>query len=442
MLIHPGVKIETHGVHYKVILSAFDRMKIIHTENDPSSLILWWEGLMQHEDFLMVYPHQRVNKIPGIEILCSKTSFFQSLSRMKQHFPIFYNFFPITYQLPSQFSEFQREHVRLCVELSRQTPTFVSASGGITWIMKPSNGCCGNGIHLIQNSFQVATQMQHSVIQRYVSPYLVNGYKFDFRFYVLITTLDPLTIYLYNEGLARFCSHFYHPPTRDNLKDRYCHLTNTAVNMTNLEHQESILEFASVVLRRIVVNDPRGVNLWQRIRQIVLLSILSQYQNMLQNVGEVTAEGKRKPAPQKGWKLPRKPIQDLRRYFQLLGIDVMLNDQCDPMVLELNDRPSMSVTYEMEEELKTRIVYEALKVITVDGGELEEGMELGGWERLLPRENNSMLGKIVKEILEIAHKGQQMTVERNITRRLGYVPSNGYGKSPISHSLSNLPSLH
>ncbi|PZC85263.1 hypothetical protein B5X24_HaOG202448 [Helicoverpa armigera] len=33
-------------------------------------------------------------------------------------------------------------------------------------------------------------------------PYLVDGYKFDIRVYTLITSCDPLRIFVYNEGLV------------------------------------------------------------------------------------------------------------------------------------------------------------------------------------------------------------------------------------------------
>ena len=41
--------------------------------------------------------------------------------------------------------------------------------------------------------------------------------KFDLRIYVLVLSCDPLKILLYNNGLMRFCTNEYAPPTEKNL---------------------------------------------------------------------------------------------------------------------------------------------------------------------------------------------------------------------------------
>ncbi len=47
-------------------------------------------------------------------------------------------------------------------------------------------------------------------MQRYIAdPLLVGNKKFDMRIYVLVTSYQPLTIYLYRSGFARFTHYRY-----------------------------------------------------------------------------------------------------------------------------------------------------------------------------------------------------------------------------------------
>lgn len=60
-----------------------------------------------------------------------------------------------------------------------------------------------------------------------LQPFIIDGFKFDLRIYVLMTSCDPLRIFVYNEGLARFATSSYCHPSPDNVvssRDRPCPL--------------------------------------------------------------------------------------------------------------------------------------------------------------------------------------------------------------------------
>lgn len=59
---------------------------------------------------------------------------------------------------------------------------------------------------------------EHTIVQEYIDkPLLLDGYKFDLRIYVLITSCDPLRIFLFNDGLVRLATEKYLPPHDSNI---------------------------------------------------------------------------------------------------------------------------------------------------------------------------------------------------------------------------------
>ena len=68
------------------------------------------------------------------------------------------------------------------------------------------------------------------MISEYIeNPHLINNLKYDLRLYVLVTSFNPLKIYLFEEGLVRFATEEYNKK-KNNLGKKYVHLTNFSIN--------------------------------------------------------------------------------------------------------------------------------------------------------------------------------------------------------------------
>ena len=80
--------------------------------------------------------------------------------------------------------------------------------------MKPASSSQGKGIYITNKISQIkaglAENQGNLIASHYISnPLLIDCLKFDLRIYVAITCLDPLRIYVYQEGLTRFATNKY-----------------------------------------------------------------------------------------------------------------------------------------------------------------------------------------------------------------------------------------
>ena len=121
------------------------------------------------------------------------------------------------------------------------------------------------------------------IISRYIdNPLLLNGLKFDLRVYVMVTSFEPLRIYVYNEGLARFASEPYHHPGTTK-ESKYAHLTNYSINKRNEKFVQNLLGSYEDETKTHKWSfskhlESLGVDLdllWSRIYDVIIKSLLS-----------------------------------------------------------------------------------------------------------------------------------------------------------------------
>jgi len=106
------------------------------------------------------------------------------------------------------------------------------------YIMKPSASSCGRGIKIVGKRTQVGKRHGY-IVSKYLSkPHLIRGYKYDLRVYVLVTSFEPLTIYMFKEGLVRLATVPY-TTSKNSLNQRFVHLTNYSVNKKAETYQKN-----------------------------------------------------------------------------------------------------------------------------------------------------------------------------------------------------------
>ncbi|OXB55469.1 hypothetical protein ASZ78_012901 [Callipepla squamata] len=232
-----------------------------------------------------------------------------------------YTFIPRTWIFPAEYTQFQN-YVKELKKKRRQK----------TFIVKPANGAMGHGISLIRNGEKLQAQ-DHLIVQEYLDkPFLMEGYKFDLRVYILVTSCDPLKVFLYHDGLVRMGTEKYHPPSDSNLSQLYMHLTNYSVNKHN-EHFErdetedkgskrSIKWFTEF----LETNNLDVSKFWNDISELVVKTLIVAEPHVL-HAYRMCRPG-------------QAPGSD-SVCFEVLGFDILLDRKLKPWLLEVNSFKQM-----------------------------------------------------------------------------------------------------
>jgi hypothetical protein len=219
-----------------------------------------------------------------------------------------------------------------------------------TYIVKPDSGSLGQGIRIVAPRQPYVPNDELAVAQEYIESYLMDGRKFDLRVYVLVASVDPLTIYVYRDGLARFCSDEY---SKDSM---YAKLSNVTLNRENTDGEiTNISRLISEIFPQMELYGIDIRRLWKRIDRVVVLSIVAAHNFLIK--GEM-------------WNCPPSPYP---RCFQILGFDVLLDRFMQPRVLEVNYRPNLDYYRGRERRMKVEMIRDAM-LIAAPYAKLQEAL--------------------------------------------------------------------
>jgi len=386
---------ETADCHeYKAVVNTLQHGGLYRTAVGSDKCCLFWGDHPKSDMVRRLNPFQKTNHFPGSWHLGRKDLLWKNVHRMQRKFPCHFDFVPASFVLPGDFQSW--------VSAREQSP-------GAYWIYKPVAAACGRGIRLYGSKVTAADdrklQQKSGIVQRYLDqPLLLNGFKFDLRVYVVITSLDPLKVYLNPEGLVRLATEPY-SLSRDNLGHRTMHLTNYSVNKVAeayVQNSDSRSHESLTGRSRRQPSTDAAVNgsgeveedgsdkeeggdnvgeraeahfskwsfsqlrehlaalgqdydgMMRRIKDIIIKTVIAVETPMVNACSQGANFSTIGLAPRVG------PNQTS---FEVYGFDVMVDNLLKPWLLEVNVFPSFASSSPLDRRIKTQLIADALTLV-------------------------------------------------------------------------------
>lgn len=313
------MKVDVNYSHFVSVSEAISSLGYEQTYNDSNSVLVWFDTLTPVICKSMPPPWKVCNRISRSNVLCKKNLLSINIKKAKECFPELYSFYPETYILPSESCIFR--------EILKDSKK--------EYLLKPSGGSFGRGIKFINSKLKFISLKEEAVVQEYIKSFLLNNTKFDLRIFVLIASVNPLQIYIFRDGVARFCS------MKSSQNSKYSKITNVALNKNA---NGTKVKDTSVLISKVFKKmEEEGINInkiWQKIDDIVVLTIISSYQYLLEGDKE----------------------KQFNRCFQIFGFDILLDEKLNPFLLEVNYRPSLDYYTVTEKMMKIEMIRDAIRI--------------------------------------------------------------------------------
>ena len=227
-------------------------------------------------------------------------------------------------------------------KLSVNLPQYVLEGSKNVWIVKPGGLSRGRGVHCIDQLNDILSNVKpcnQTIIQKYIeNPLVINGRKFDIRQWVLVTDLNPLTIWLFETPYVRFGAENYHI---DDFKNVFSQLTGNSIakhsekfNTGEIEGDMWENEQFREYLKKQYGGDP-WLEIQKKIEKVVILSLESAKHKLFNR----------------------------KNNFEVFGFDIMLDDKLNVYLIEINASPDWTYSTKVTEKLVKIASDDIMKVV-------------------------------------------------------------------------------
>ncbi|KAK3537762.1 hypothetical protein QTP70_017850, partial [Hemibagrus guttatus] len=234
-------------------------------------------------------------------------------------------------------------------------------------LSKPVASSRGRGIYLVSSPSQISLD-ENILVSRYINnPLLIDDFKFDVRLYVLVTSYDPLIIYVYEEGLTRFATVKYDHAVK-NIKNQFMHLTNYSVNKKSSDYVSAVLAKPDTedLVFLFSCDDPEIEDYGNKWSMSAMLRYLKQEGKdttlLMGQIEDLIIKAMLSAELQIATAC-KMFVPHRNNCFELYGFDVLIDSNLKPWLLEVNLSPSLACDTPLDLKIKASMISDMFSVV-------------------------------------------------------------------------------
>ncbi|TMW56292.1 hypothetical protein Poli38472_008940 [Pythium oligandrum] len=375
-----------------------DRFIAPRTQDDPEKEDGWSPVSSQSDQFDLVWSldakspfdqlsfshtfRAKVNHLPGAERLTNTDIFHRHIvdnQRRKEKF--FFNFVPKHFMLPRDEAklpnEFEATRKKVQFELKRERDPLVYQRYLVRPVPKSGNDDALTPAVVVSSEKELQEKLQYEFkgqeveFTQYLEPFLLDGHKFSAGFYVAVTSLDPVRVYVFDHALIKISKTAY-PANLDVNSDRSTYNLNEYIPPWDFpDLQKYFYEFPSdtrpgtnawkVVKRYLNMQGIDTKRLQREINDAIVKSVISSRGFLQSQVGNLKRFKKQDEKESERTDLSES-------FFELWRFDFELDDMGKPWLSKIHSNPSMTAeksVFGTDEAIKKRVIFDLLNLVGV-----------------------------------------------------------------------------